>query len=257
MDPNQITTTFIPKKPIEEDVNINNPVARRSVPAGTLFIFSIILLIITAVSLGGLFFYNKITQTDLEQLRTSLSRNEKEYEPSLLADLTKLDKRLKNGSAVLSQHVAISPIFDLIEQYTLKTVRFSKFDLKTSDTGQYIVTLSGEADNYQSIALQSQSFGDISAFKGVIFSDFTLTPKNRISFNTSFTVSPEILYFKTAPLKQIVPTATTAAPSSSTTSSIVTNTTTTAATDTVESVSVKIPTSLDSQNTPIKTSPGQ
>lgn len=199
MDPNQITTTFIPKKPIEEVV-INTP-GRSSAPAGTLFILAIIILILTIISVGGLFFYNNLTKSELVTLQESLEKNEKQYEPNLLVDLTNLDKRLKNGSALINQHIAVSPIFDLIEQYTLKTVRFSKFEFKTSDTGSYVVTLSGEADNYQSIALQSQNFGDISAFKGVIFSDFTLTPKNRISFNTSFTVAPEILSFKTAPLK--------------------------------------------------------
>lgn len=199
MDPNQITTTFIPKKPIEEVV-INTP-GRSSAPAGTLFILAIIILILTIISVGGLFFYNNLTKSELTTLQDSLEKNEKQYEPNLLVDLTNLDKRLKNGSALINQHIAVSPIFDLVEQYTLKTVRFSKFEFKTSDTGTYVVSLSGEADNYQSIALQSQNFGDISAFKGVIFSDFTLTPKNRISFNTSFTVSPEIINFKTAPLK--------------------------------------------------------
>jgi hypothetical protein len=199
MDPNQITTTFIPKKPIEE-VIVNTP-GRSSAPAGTLFIIAIIVLILTIISVGGLFFYNNLTRSEITTLQESLEKNEKQYEPNLLVDLTALDRRLKNGNALINQHIAISPIFDLIEQYTLKTVRFSKFEFKTSDTGSYVVTLSGEADNYQSIALQSQNFGDISAFKGVIFSDFTLTPKNRISFNTSFTISPEILNFKTAPLK--------------------------------------------------------
>lgn len=206
MDPNQITTTFIPKKPLQEVVT-GSPV-RSSAPTGTLLVLAIIIMVLTIASLGGLLFYNKFLESNITQLQTSITRSEKEYEPTLLADLTKLDKRLKNGSMIINQHLAISPIFDLIEQNTLKTVRFSKFDFKNSETGMYLVTLAGEADNYQSIAMQSQSFGDVAAFKGIIFSDFTLTPKNRISFNASFTVSPDILNYASAPIKPITPTTT-------------------------------------------------
>lgn len=201
MDPNQITTTFIPKKPIEEVV-ANTP-GNRNAPTGTLFIISIIVLILTIVSVGGIYFYTKFLNSDIEQLQKSLTLSEKEYEPTLLADLIKLDKRLKGGVMVLNQHVAISPVFDLIEQNTLKAVRFNKFDLRVSETGVYEVILAGDADNYQTIALQSQNFGDITAFKDVIFSDFTLTPKNRVSFNTSLTVSRDILNFSSAPLKSV------------------------------------------------------
>ncbi len=219
MDPNQITTTFIPKKPIEEIV-VNTP-GHRSAPAGTLFIIAIIVLILTIISVGGIIFYNKFLNSDIDQLQKSLTLSEKEYEPTLLVELTKLDKRLKGGATVLNQHVVVSPIFDLIEQNTLKTVRFSKFDLKVSESGIYEVVLAGEADNYQTIALQSQNFGDITVFKDVIFSDFTLTSKNRISFNVSFTVSRDILNFSSAPLKPVNPTSTDQLTNQSTRSEII------------------------------------
>lgn len=201
MDPNQITTTFIPKAPIQTatpEIEI-----KRSAPLGTLLIISIIVGLLATVLIVGVFLYKKVIVSDIENLQKTLKQAETTLDPKLIEELTRLDKRLKNSESLLRNHTVVSPIFDLIEQYTLKTVRFSKFDLIV-DGGVVNVSMAGEANNYQSIALQSQNFGEVTHFKDVIFSDFTLTPKNRISFSASFSVSPSILKFITAPLKTTI-----------------------------------------------------
>jgi uncharacterized membrane-anchored protein YhcB (DUF1043 family) len=202
MDPNQITTTFIPKKPLQQSPEETGATHAVRTPMGTLMVISIIIGILAAISLVGVFLYKQYVIADVENIQKALKTNEKELEPNLIADLTKLDKQLKNGETLLRQHIAPSPIFDLIEQNTLKQVRFSKFEFRV-DNNMYDVNMSGEANNYQSIALQSQNFGDVTAFRDVIFSDFTLTPKNRISFTVSFKVNTDILNFSTAPIRVI------------------------------------------------------
>ena len=200
MDPNQITTTFIPKKPLQQSPEETGALRSVRTPMGTLLIISIIVGILAAVTIGGIFLYKQYMVTNVESIQKALQTNEKELEPNLLADLNRLDKRLKTADLLLRQHVAPSPIFDLIEQNTLKTVRFSKFEFR-NENNIYSVTMAGEANNYQSIALQSQNFGDVTAFRDVIFSDFTLTPKNRISFSVVFKVNADLINFSTAPIK--------------------------------------------------------
>jgi hypothetical protein len=202
MDPNQITTTFIPKKPLQQTAEEIGSTRVNRAPIGAVLVISIIIGILSAAAVVGVYLYKRYTIQAVENIQKELASNEKELEPNLLVELGKLDKRLKNGEVVLSKHIALSPVFDIIEQNTLKTVRFSSFKFNT-ENNTYSVMLSGEANSYQAVALQSESFGSIISFREVIFSDFTLTPKNRISFTVSFKVSPEVLNFSTAPIKVI------------------------------------------------------
>ena len=199
MDPQQITTTFIPKKPVIETAAVRTDRIPQSVSLAGFF--AVGMLIVTAVGIGGIYVYRDYVQKQIIEQEISLNKSEKSFEPNLLQELTTVDKKLKNAAIVFKQHKALSPVFDILESVTLPNVRYTRFDFSFNESGNATVNLSGETDSYTAIAMQSQSLSEVTAFQNVIFSDFTRTPKKLVAFNVSLTVKPELLIFTQAPRK--------------------------------------------------------
>ena len=196
MDQGQFTTTFIPKKPLT-DVTPSGaqPVSR---PVGLLSSISTILFFVTILIAGGVYFWKGYETKNVVVLADSIKKIEKTFEPELVTKLQSLDRQLKNGSTLVKGHTVVSPVFDLLESSTLKTVKFTKFDVVFDDVKGTQIKMSGEADGYRSIAQQSDVLGANSYLKDAIFSNFFLTPKGRISFDLSFGVKPDFVDFEKA-----------------------------------------------------------
>lgn len=201
---NNFTTTFIPKKPMNEPAeNEMQPVSR---PAGILSSLSVILFFITILIAGGVFFWEKAAAANVQTLADSVTKVEKNFEPELITQLQTLDKQLKNGNTLLKNHRVITPVFDLLESSTLKQIRFTKFDLVFDDAKGPLVKMSGESDGYRSIAQQSDLLGANAYLKDTIFSNFFLTTKGKVSFDLSFGIRPDFIDFEKAPLTNPTPT---------------------------------------------------
>jgi hypothetical protein len=157
-----------------------------------------LLWIIFAVSLvaaGVAYGYKAYTESQNVKLSESVARVEKNFEPTLLTELLRLDKKLTVANQLLRNHRAMSPFFDFLEASTLPSVRFSKIDFSFADDGTPKVTLSGEGDSYRSIAQQSQIWSGNQYIKNHIFSNFVLTAKGRIAYDLIFYVSPEVFSY--------------------------------------------------------------
>jgi hypothetical protein len=63
----------------------------------------------------------------LASLQNSLTLAQNNFEPSEITQLQLLNKRLQSATEILSNHIAITPIFTALEQVTMHTVRFTKF----------------------------------------------------------------------------------------------------------------------------------
>lgn len=193
---NQFTTTFIPKKPMVQETS-TAPVSR---PVGFLSSISLVIFIITLALGAGVFLWEKYETTQVEELAVSVQRVEKKFEPQLITQLQSLDKQLRNANILLKNHTVTSPLLDLLESSTLKQVQFNKFDVSTDEVKGVVVRMSGVAQDYDTIAQQSDVLGASSFLKNVIFSNFFLTPQGKVNFDLSFGISPEFLSFQTAPL---------------------------------------------------------
>lgn len=198
MDPNQITTTFIPKRPITETIQTPEPISR---PVGFLFIFSLGIMVLCGGIIGGLYWLTNYTREQGTVLVNQVASSKKTFEINLVNDMVKLDRSIKFSELTIANHTVLSPVFDILETYTLDTVRLTKFDFKINDSKQMIVVLGGEARDYQSIALQAKKFNEIAAFRSIIFSDFSVNQREKTTFNVTLTVSPELLAFAKAPLR--------------------------------------------------------
>ena len=191
MEPN-FQTSFIPKKPIVDE---RVPMAR---PVGVLLIASIFILFTVLLATGGLYFYKGIVTKNLADQQANLTLAQNRFEPSKITELQTLDKRLRASTEILSKHISITPIFTVLQDLTMKSVRYTKFSYDVG-TGQNItvdVKMSGQAIGYRSIALQSDLFAQNKNIINPVFSNLTLDNSGNVIFDLEFSVDPGFVNYK-------------------------------------------------------------
>jgi hypothetical protein len=197
MEPN-FQTSFIPKKPIVDE---RASVAR---PVGILLVASIFILFTVLIATGGLYFYKGVVAKNLADQQANLTLAQNRFEPSKITELQILDKRLRASTEILSKHISITPIFTVLQDLTMKSVRYTKFsyDVGTSQDATVDIKMSGQAIGYRSIALQSDLFAQNKNIIDPIFSNLTLDNSGNVIFDLEFSVDPGFVNYKQTLLTQ-------------------------------------------------------
>ncbi len=185
-------TSFIPKKMIVKE--------RVSMPRSVSFltIVSIFILFATVLSTGGLFFYKSVLVKNISGLEASLKQASARFEPSKIAALQDLENRLVASNEILSKHIVVSPIFQALQDITLKTVRFTKFGytLPTDGSNKVAVSMSGIAIGYRSVALQADLFTKNKNLIDPVFSNLQLDEKGNVNFDLNFSVDSSFVNYQ-------------------------------------------------------------
>lgn len=192
MDTN-FQTSFIPKKPLAEDHSVSS--------SGGSSVFMFIATIIFLATLAGgaaVYFYKAtLTKTILSQ-QTQLNAARNAFEPSLITELKRLDRRITNANTILGQHIVVSPIFEALQANTLKSIQFTRFTYTTPTDAKMPITvqMNGKARDYASIALESDQLAMNKNIHNSVFSDLSLDDQTgRVSFNLSFTVDADLVRY--------------------------------------------------------------
>jgi hypothetical protein len=192
MDQN-FQTSFIPKKPIIEKR------ATSSRPVGIFTIISFLIFFSILVASAGLYLYKGIITKKISSMKTSLELSKHKFEDTKISQLQLLDRRLRGSTDILSKHISVVPIFKVLESVTMKNIRYTKFSytVNTEKETKINVKLSGQADGYRPIALQS----DLFTTKGKslidpVFSNLVLNDKGSVMFELSFSVDPSFVNYK-------------------------------------------------------------
>ncbi|MBI2046298.1 MAG: hypothetical protein HYT28_02670 [Parcubacteria group bacterium] len=181
-------TSFIPKQAI-----VKTAAPERGVGGAT--VFATFLALVAIVLYGGLFVYRSVLNKDINDFAVSLDRARGAFETSLITELQTVDARLSTGDTLLKQHVALSPVFALLEESTVQTLRYKNFAMRAESGGAYSINLRGEADDYASIALQSDIFSQNKYITDHIFSNLTLNQDGRISFDLNAKINSGLLSY--------------------------------------------------------------
>jgi|SRR3989344_4084699 len=197
MEPN-FQTSFIPKKPMMQEH------ATRARPVGILTLIACFILFTALLVTGGLYLYKGVLKKDIKDKEDALVLAKKRFKPSKIAELQLLDRRLIASSKVLAQHVAITPIFQALQDITMKTVRYTNFsydlaDDKNGKNAKINIKMRGQAIGYSSVALQSDLFGtkdEAKNFIDPIFSNLSLDDKGNVLFDLEFSVNPSFVDYK-------------------------------------------------------------
>lgn len=203
----EFRTTFIPKKPIvPQSTQTQIPVSK---PVGIFFVIAVIIFVMSLIIAGSAYGYKAYLQKDVADLSNQLIIVQRNLDPNTIKEFTVMDKRLRNSETLLNQHIVTSPLFSVLGATTLPTVRYTKMDMSFNEAGDLAVTMSGESDGYRSIALQSQALAQNATLNDTIFSNFTVTPKGRVSFDVAFVIPKADLVFtknldkNPAPINQV------------------------------------------------------
>ena len=185
-----VQTSFIPRKPLTEEH------VTRERPVGIFTFVGTVLFLASIVAAGGMYFYKANLTKSYADKSAQLEAVKNTFEPGLIQDLQSLDRRLDASSDILSNHIALSPIFDELSRLTLRSVRYTKFSYEIAkDTGVIKVKMSGQSSDYNSIALQAQAFNKSKSMKNIVFLNLTLDDHGKPSFDLEFTVDPAFVKY--------------------------------------------------------------
>src|SRR3989344_8926603 len=186
-----IRTSFIPK------TSITSQFDPKKEGMGFFMFLSIALLLVSLIGWGVAFAYKSLIEGDIRDLESYLARANESFDPSLLKVFENLDRRIRAGETLLGQHTILTPFFELLDSFTLKSVRFDYFSFVNNGSA-ITIKMSGEAIDFSSVALQAVEFNKDNRIINPIFSNLGVEDKtNQVTFDVSFNVAPEmILYAK-------------------------------------------------------------
>jgi hypothetical protein len=148
---NNFQTSFIPKKALAEDrTATRRRVSLYGLIAGFIFFGALI-------SAAATYFYKGSLTTQIASMSSQLDAARNAFEPSLINELQRLDRRIGSAETLLSNHIVVSPVFTALQSNTLKSIQFTKFSYVTPpDPGAPVsIKITGRARDYTSIALES------------------------------------------------------------------------------------------------------
>lgn len=185
-------TSFIPKKPLSEDrVQTAKPVS--------IFVFvATIIFFASLLGAGLMYFYKASLVRSVSVSKANLDKAKEAFEGDFIKELQDFDRRISASNEILSSHITLSPIFEALGVATLKSVQYTKFSHKITGTGtsaKIVVSMSGKADNYTAIALQSDQLTQNKYIKDPIFENLTLDDRSNVLFDLTFQVDPSFVLF--------------------------------------------------------------
>ncbi len=188
----EFQTSFIPKKTLTPKPE------RRGGSFGLVNVITFIAMIISLLIAGGSYLYRDNLSARVQEMKVSLERAQNIFEPELLEDLKILDKRIEASSVILGNHIAVSPIFEVLQDITLPTIRYIDFTYEIDSVNPNVVhvAMTGEAVSYDAITLQADLFSENRFIRNPIFSNFALNKTGNVNFDLMFDVSKSLVNFE-------------------------------------------------------------
>lgn len=150
-----------------------SPGGRRSSKGGfdLFIILAIVLFVASAALAAGVFLYLQFLETSAQSKLEQLNRAKAAFEPTLIAELTRLDDRMRAADEVLGNHIAPSALFLLLEKLTLQTVSFTTLDFSSQNSTDMTLAMQGVAKSVNSIALEADLLSKSGVITNPIFSN--------------------------------------------------------------------------------------
>ncbi len=174
-----------------------------------LFALASIVLFVASIALAvGVFLYREYLSASANSKIEQLERAKAAFEPSLIAELTRLDDRMRAAGEILEKHIAPSAVFEMLEQTTIGSVGFTSLDFEVTDAENIAVRMDGVAGSVNGIALQADLFSKGGVLGSPIFSNIN-REIDGVHFSLSANVNPLAINFAqlvvTPPASAVVP----------------------------------------------------
>lgn len=190
----RMQTSFIPKKPIVSEQEGGGSIS-------LFLLIGIIIFIVSLASAGGVWFYKDKLIKDIDENKINLVNARNSFEEDTINDLVRLDERIKQAEIIMGNHIAVSPVFTMLEKNVLQRVRLKTMKLSYTADKTIKLDLTGTTKDYGVLSKQLDAFGsdNLKSFiKQPVVSDFSPTQDGSISFSFTATVDPSLVtYSKT------------------------------------------------------------
>lgn len=158
----------------------------------------IAVLVVSLLGWGAAYTYKSLQEKDVHNLETYLAKARESFDPSLLKEFENLDRRLRTAQELLNSHTTLAPLFALLDQITLKNIRYTYFSYVNNGSAS-AVKISGESTSFPSIALQALEYSKDGHFQNPIFSNLGVMQGGKITFDVAFNVDQSLLSYSTKP----------------------------------------------------------
>ncbi|MES3005227.1 MAG: hypothetical protein V4690_03950 [Patescibacteria group bacterium] len=195
MEP-KFQTSFIPKKPISSpDGAVGISIVRRtnlfSIVASVVFVMTVL------VSLA-MFVYKNILNEQIKKADASIAEARLAYEPEIIQDLIDASTKIEASKTLLDNHVVVSEVLNLLEELTLRRMRFDGFSYKNPGVGLPEIKMRGEVQSYNALAQQQEIFFSNEYMKDPKFSGMSLGDNGFVSVNFETKLDPTLVSYKKA-----------------------------------------------------------
>ncbi|MDE2071273.1 MAG: PilN domain-containing protein [Patescibacteria group bacterium] len=188
MDPVAAPGSFIPKQSLSS--------ARRG-GMGLLTLIAVIFFVFSVIAAAGAWGYKFYAQSDLDSKKAQLQKYQDAYNFGSIQDLVRFDSRIKNSKQLLNKHIAVTGVLNFLALQTLEKVQFTSFTFDLDPDGSAKLQLTGIADSFSTVALQSDQFGASKVLRDVVFSNIAVNTKSQVSFGVAATIDPSLLLYST------------------------------------------------------------
>lgn len=158
-----------------------------------ILIIGIVLFVISLAAAAYVFIGQRLATQRLADKQQALQEAQAAFEPELIEELKRLDRKIELAGDLLADHKKITTLFDILHKNTLQSVQYTEFAFATVSEDAVQISMSGSVDDYASLALQADVLGSVDGITNLIFSDFSLDEIGNVQFSITFNVTPELL----------------------------------------------------------------
>ncbi len=164
-----------------------------------LSVMAVTLTVAVGLAAAGSFLYKQYSQSQLESKKQELEQAKADFDQGLIDELERLSNRIDTAETILNEHVAYTPVFDMVEEATLAGVQFTSMEVTRSnqsrgnqsdnESSDVTVLMQGVGGSYAAVALQSEALAEHEDITNPILSEFGLGEGGDVNFSVEFSVS--------------------------------------------------------------------
>ncbi len=197
MEP-KFNTSFIPKKSLQADVSGSKGTSKythRRTIYGPGFFLMLLIFTITVVVALGVFGYTKILIRDIEGKIAKMEEQKNSFDLNSVNMLTEFDTKIRSAKKILASHVAVSGLFDLLENITLKKVQYTELVYNGFPNEVPTITVTGVSDGFQNIALQTEQYRKDTSLLNPVVNDLEKKENMTIDFSVDMEADRRLTSF--------------------------------------------------------------
>lgn len=192
MDGTNTKVSFIPKGSLVRE----EPFLERRRPQSAIGLLAGVAFVLAVGSFVGLYYYNNKLNTVILEKTEEINRIRQEFKDvPEVAQARVFRARADLARELLNSHKVVSPVFVFLSDNTTESVLYNNFAFKNVPSGATL-ELSGEAQNYASLAFQADVFsGRTKELSKFSVDNIALTKFGTVTFSIAMVFKPDYLLY--------------------------------------------------------------